>query len=347
MKIALDAMGGDHAPENIVHGAVLALRDFPHISRLYLTGDTPRIEAELKKHNCLDSRIEIIHTTQIVDMADKGIDAVRKKKDSSVSRAVDLVKEGRAQAVVSAGHTGAAVTASLIKLRTLPGIERPAIASIMPSLTKYWVLIDAGANPDAEPEHLFQNALMGAAYARCVLGRENPEVGLMSNGTEEDKGNALCKEAGTLLRGAGTGLNFRGNVEGHDLWHNPPDVVVTDGFTGNVLLKTSEALAHAIFDMVKAELVASFRTKIGGLLAKPAFKRVHAKTNADEYGGMPLLGLNGITIIAHGGASPHAIRNALRMACESIRHEVNPHIVAAAKAHHDLTSEAPHANAPA
>jgi glycerol-3-phosphate acyltransferase PlsX len=347
MKIALDAMGGDHAPENIVHGAVLALREYDCITRLYLTGDTPRVEAELKKHACNDSRIEIVHTTQVVDMADSGLDAVRKKKDSSISRAVDLVKDGKAQAIVSAGHTGAAVTASHIKLRTLPGVDRPAIASIMPSLTKYWILIDAGANPDAEPEHLFQNALMGAAYARHVLGRQNPEVGLMSNGTEEEKGNALCKEARTHFRNAPGELNFRGNVEGHDIWHNPPDVVVTDGFTGNILLKSSEALAHAIFAMVKTEIHAGLLTKIGGLLAKPAFKRVHTKTNADEYGGMPLLGLNGITIISHGGASPHAMKNAIRMACESIRHEVNPHIVAAIKLHHDSILSASDANAPA
>ena len=347
MKIALDAMGGDYAPQNIVHGAVLALRAYPHISRLFFTGDTPRVEAELKKHACNDARIEIVHTTQIVDMADSGLDAVRKKKDSSISRAVDLVKEGKAQAVVSAGHTGAAVTASLIKLRTLPGVERPAIATIMPSLGKHWVLIDAGANPDAQPSHLMQNAIMGAAYARHVLGRTNPEVGLLSNGTEEEKGNALCKETRALLRAAGEQINFRGNVEGHDIWHNPPDVVVTDGFTGNILLKSSEALAHAIFEMVKTEIRAGLRTKIGGLLAKPAFKRVHKKTNADEYGGMPLLGLNGITIISHGGASALAIQNALRMACESIRHEVNPHIVEAIKIHHDSTAASPHAHAPA
>lgn len=345
MKIALDAMGGDHAPHNIIHGAVLALRAYPHISRLFLTGDAPRVEAELKKHACNDSRIEIVHTTQIVDMADSGLDAVRKKKDSSISRAVDLVKEGKAQAVVSAGHTGAAVTASLIKLRTLPGVERPAIAAIMPSLGKHWILIDAGANPDAQAAHIVQNAIMGAAYARHVLGRQNPEVGLMSNGTEEEKGNALCKETYQLIRAAGAQINFRGNVEGHDIWHQPPDVVVTDGFTGNILLKTAEALSHAIFAMVKTEIVASFRTKIGGLLAKPAFKRVHKKTNADEYGGMPLLGLNGITIISHGGASALAIRNALRMACESIRHEANPHIVEAIKTHHDSAS--PHAHATA
>ncbi len=339
MKIALDAMGGDHAPANIIHGAVLALNEFPHISRLFLTGDTPRIEAELRKHGCNDSRIEILHTTQVVGMDDSGLDAVRKKKDSSVSRAVDLVKEGHAEAIVSAGHTGAAVTASLIKLRTLPGVERPAIASIMPSLGKHWVLIDAGANPDAEPAHIVQNAIMGAAYARRVLGRENPEIGLMSNGTEEEKGNAATKETRTLLR-AIPWLNFRGNVEGHDLFNDPPDVIVCDGFVGNILLKTCEAMAHAMFSMIKTEIHSSLRTKIGGLLAKPAFKRIHTKTNADEYGGMPLLGLNGITIISHGGASALAIKNALRMACETIRLEVNPHIIQAVKQLHDRNSSA-------
>ena len=338
MKIALDAMGGDYAPENIIHGAVLALGEYAHISKLYLTGDTPRIEAELKKRGCTDGRIEIVHTTQIVEMSDSGLDAVRKKKDSSVSRAVDLVKDGKAQAVVSAGHTGAAVTASLIKLRTLPGVERPAIASIMPSLTKHWVLIDAGANPDAEPSHLVQNAIMGAAYAECVLGRKNPEIGLMSNGTEEEKGNALTKETRALLSDVPS-INFRGNVEGHDLFHNPPDVVVCDGFVGNVLLKTCESLAHAIFAMMKRELLSGIRTKIGAALAKPAFKRVHKATNADEYGGMPLLGVNGVTIIAHGGASAYAMKNALRMACETIQHSVNPHIIDAVKRHHDTTAK--------
>lgn len=337
MKIALDAMGGDYAPENIVHGAVLALRESPHISKLYLTGDTPRVEAELKKHGCSDGRIEIVHTTQVVGMADSGLDAVRKKKDSSVSRAVDLVKDGKAQAAVSAGHTGAAVTASLIKLRTLPGVERPAIASIMPSLTKPWVLIDAGANPDAEPAHLVQNAFMGAAYAECVLGRKNPEIGLMSNGTEDDKGNAMTKETSALLRET-RALNFRGNVEGHDLFHEPPDVIVCDGFVGNVLLKTCEALAHALFAMIKRELLAGFLTKIGAALAKPAFKRVHKLANADEYGGMPLLGINGVTIIAHGGASSIAIKNALRMACETVLHEVNPHIIDSVRKRHDAQS---------
>lgn len=327
MKIALDVMGGDHAPANPIGGVKLALSELGAIEKIYLVGQEDRIRAELAAQGVSSSKLEIVHATQIVDMSDSGLDAVRKKKDSSISRAVDLVKEGKADAVVSAGHTGAAVTASLIKLRTLPHVERPAIASMMPSLTRHWVLIDAGANPDSEPFHLLQNAIMGAAYARHVLNRPNPTIGLMSNGTEEEKGNALVKETGKLLRKTAS-LNFIGNIEGHDLWHEPPDVVVTDGFTGNVLLKTAEALAHAIFTMMKRELMSATRTKIGALLAKPAFKAVHKQTNADEYGGMPLLGLNGITIIAHGGASAYAMKNALRMACETISHGVTAQIEA-------------------
>lgn len=332
MKIALDVMGGDFAPQNPIAGVKLALAALPAITKLFLVGNPEAIERELQLQGVSSPKLEIVPASQVVEMSDHGLDAVRKKKNSSISVAVDLVKDGKAEAVVSAGHTGAAVTASLIKLRTLTHIERPAIASIMPSLTRQWVLIDAGANPDSEPQHLVQNAIMGSAFARHVLGRENPCIGLMSNGTEEEKGNALCKETGKLLRQT-AGLNFIGNVEGHDVWDTPPDVVVCDGFTGNVILKNAEALAHAIFSMMKTEIKASFRTKIGGLIAKPAFKRVHTRTNPDETGGMPLLGLNGITIISHGSASPLAMKNAIRQACEAIKHQINPHIEAAATAH--------------
>ncbi len=332
MRIALDAMGGDYAPQNPIGGLKLALAELPQMERVYVVGVPEVVQKEMGAQGVSDPRIEIVAASQVVDMTDSGLDAVRRKKDSSISRAVDLIKEKKADAVVSAGHTGAAVTASLIKLRTLPGVDRPAIAAVLPSMTKYWVLIDAGANPDSEPQHLVQNAIMGSAFARHVLGRKSPQVGLMSNGTEEDKGNALCKEAGKLLRRT-EGIHFMGNVEGHDLWDTPPDVVVCDGFTGNILLKSSEGMAHAIFGMVKAEIMCSARTKLGGMLARPAFKRVHAKTNADEYGGMPLLGLNGITIIAHGGASAYAMKNALRSACETISHQVNPHIEESMRKH--------------
>ncbi|MEN3943566.1 phosphate acyltransferase PlsX [Prosthecobacter sp. SYSU 5D2] len=333
MKIALDVMGGDHAPQNPMGGVKLALESLPQLEKLFLVGVPEVIEREMQAQGIpAGPRLEIFPASQVVDMSDSGLDAVRKKKDSSISRAVDLVKEGTADAVVSAGHTGAAVTASLIKLRTLAHIERPAIASVMPSMTTPWLLIDAGANPDSLPEHLVQNALMGSAYARHVMGRSNPRVGLMSNGTEEEKGNSLCKETGKLLRTT-PGINFIGNVEGHDLWDTPPDVVVCDGFTGNIILKTSEALAHALFGMIKEEIMSTTRTKIGGMLARPAFKRIHKKTSADESGGMPLLGLNGITIIAHGGASAYAMKNAIRMACDTISHQVNPHIEAALSQH--------------
>ena len=337
MKIALDAMGGDYAPKNIIAGAVLALREYPQISKLFLAGDTARIEAELKANNFSDPRIEIVHTTQIVDMNDSGLDAVRRKKDSSISRSVELVKSGAADAVVSAGHTGAAVTASLIKLRTLPGIDRPAIASVMPTEKNRFVLIDAGANPDPKPQNLVENAIMGAAYSKHVLGYKNPAIGLMSIGTEEGKGDELTTQAFDLLKESG--LNFRGNVEGHDLFENPVEVVVCDGFTGNVVLKTSEAIAHAIFSWVKNEVLrGGVLPRIGGLLVKPALNVIKKKTSSDEVGGSQLLGVNGITIIAHGGSSPMAIKNAIRAAMESITHQVNPHIIEEIKRYNEATT---------
>ena len=318
-------MGHDEGPAKLVEGAVLALSQLPEISKLYLTGDSPRLETELKRLGCSDRRIEIVHSTQVVAMQDAAIDAVRRKKDSSVTRAVDLVKAGDADAIVSAGHTGAAVAASTIKLRTLPGIERPGIAATMPTEKNLFVLIDAGANTDPEPIHMLQNAIMGSVYSRHVLGYENPSVGLMSIGAEDEKGNDFTRESFDLLKSSH--LNFRGNVEGHDLFDNPVEVVVADGFTGNIVLKTSEAIAHAIFAWLKHEIYKNPIRKLGALLAKPAFKAIYKKTNAEEYGGMPLLGVNGVCIIAHGGSSPVAIKNAIRMAAESIRHQVNPHII--------------------
>lgn len=332
MKIALDAMGHDEGPAKLVEGAALALGEFADISKLFLTGDTPRLEAELKRIGCNDRRVEIVHCTQVVEMGDDAAFAVRRKKDSSVSRAVDLVKAGDAEAIVSAGHTGACVTAAKVKLRTLEGIERPGIAATMPTQTNLFVLIDAGANTDPTPQQMLENAVMGTVYSRHVLGYPNPSVGLMSIGTEDEKGNDFTRETFELLKASG--LNFRGNVEGHDLFEHPVEVVVADGFTGNVVLKTSEAIAHAIFAWLKHEIYKNPVRKLGALLAKPAFKTIHKKTSADEYGGMPLLGVNGVCIIAHGGSSPVAVKNAIRMAAESIRHQVNPHIVEEVKRHH-------------
>src|SRR5258708_3793069 len=200
MRIALDAMGGDFGPPNLVAGAVMALRAYPRITTLFLVGDSAKIEAELKKHSCVDGRIEIVHASQVVDMSDGAVEAVRRKKDSSVSRAVDLVKHGKADAIVSAGHTGAAVAATAIKLRMLPGVERPGIASLVPTETNVFVLIDAGANVDARPMHLVQYGIMGSVYSRHVLGYKNQTVGLMSVGEEEAKGSGLTKEVFKMLK---------------------------------------------------------------------------------------------------------------------------------------------------
>jgi glycerol-3-phosphate acyltransferase PlsX len=336
MKIALDAMGGDFGPPNLVSGAVMALQEYRHIGKLFLVGDPSRIELELKKHRCNDGRIEIVHSTQVVDMADRAVDAVRRKKDSSISRAVDLVKQGAADAIVSAGHTGASVAAATIKLRTLPGIDRPGIAALIPTETNLFVLIDAGANTNCGPENLVEYAIMGAVYSNRVLGFRKPTVGLMSIGGEDVKGTDLTKEAFKLLKLSP--VNFRGNIEGHDLFENPVEVVVCDGFVGNVILKTCEAIAHAIFTWLKHELKKNPKRVLGAVMAKGAFQAIHRKTNWEDYGGSPLLGVNGICIIAHGASTPLAIKNAVRVAAESIEHQVNPHIIDEVQRYHETTT---------
>jgi glycerol-3-phosphate acyltransferase PlsX len=336
MKIALDAMGGDFGPPNLVSGAVMALREYSRIEKLFLVGDSRQIETELKKHGCNDGRVEIVHSTQVVEMSDKPVESVRRKKDSSISRAVDLVKQDQAHAVVSAGHTGAAVAATTIKLRTLPGVERPGIATVVPTENNLFVLIDAGANVDAKPMHLLQYGIMGSVYSRHVLRFEKPSVGLMSIGGEDMKGTDFTKEVFKMLKASS--LNFRGNVEGHDLFVDPVEVVVCDGFVGNVVLKTCEATGDAIFKWLKHELSRNPRRMAGAYLAQNAFKTIRAKVNYEEYGGSPLLGVNGICIIAHGSSTPLAIKNALRVATESIEHEVNPHIVEEVARYHETTT---------
>src|SRR6202007_330092 len=261
MKIALDAMGGDFGPSYLVPGAVMALRDYRHIEKLFLVGDPAQIEAELKRHKCNDRRIAIVHSSQVVDMSDKAWSAVRRKKDSSVSRAVDLVKHGDADAIVSAGHTGAAVAASMIKLRTLAGVDRPGIAAVLPTETNVFVLIDAGANIDARPEQLLQYAFMGTVYSRHVLHYKNPTVGLVSLGDEDVKGTELTREVFKMLKPSS--LNFVGNIEGRHLFEDPGEVVVGDGFVGNVILKTCESIAVAMFQWLKHELMRTTMRKAG------------------------------------------------------------------------------------
>jgi phosphate acyltransferase len=336
MKIALDAMGGDFGPPNLVAGAVMALRAYPYINQLFLVGDAAKIEMELKKHGCNDGRIEIVHASQVVEMSDRAVEAVRRKKDSSINRAVDLVKHDKADAVVSAGHTGAAVAASAIKLRTLPGIDRPGIAAVLPTETNVFVLIDAGANIDARPEHLAQYAFMGTVYSRHVLGYKNPTVGLISLGEEDVKGNEMTKEVFKMLKRSS--LNFVGNIEGRHLFEDPVEVVVCDGFVGNVILKTCESISVAIFTWLKHELSRTPLRKLGALLARESFRTIRDKTNYEEYGGSPLLGVNGICIIAHGSSTPLAVKNALRVAAESIEQQVNPHIIEEVQRYHEATA---------
>jgi len=318
-------MGGDHAPAAMIEGAMLALEDNGiDVGKLFLVGDETTVEKELTHLSYAHSKIEIVHSEQVVEMHESAVKSVRKKKKSSISVAVDLVKSGDCQAIVSAGNTGAAVAASTIKLRNIPGVERAGIASPLPNENGPCNIVDAGANVDSKPSHLLGYAIMGSVYARHVQGKENPIVGLMSVGEEDSKGTDLTREVFGLLKESG--LNFIGNVEGHDLFETPVDVVVCDGFVGNVVLKSCEATAKAMFKWLKEDIKATPIRQMGALIAKEAFKATKERGNYETYGGSPLLGVNGICIIGHGSSSPRAVKNAIRVASEAVRHHVNPHI---------------------
>jgi glycerol-3-phosphate acyltransferase PlsX len=327
MKIALDAMGGDSAPASTVAGAWEALKKYPDVE-IILVGDQARVEQELKSIGAwpLDKRFSIKHASQVVEMNDSGTDAIRRKKDSSISRATEIVADGTADALVTAGNTAALVAAATIRLRTLPGVNRPGIAAIMPAHESFFLVIDAGAAVDSDPRNLLHYGIMGSVYSREVLKCKNPRVGLMNIGSEPNKGNELTKEAYKLL--ATAPINFIGNVEGHDLFDEGVDVVVCDGFVGNVMLKSCERLAKAIGGWLRSEMKKNPVRLAGGMLAGEAFRSVRRRTSADEYGGQPLLGVNGICIKAHGNSSPKAIRNAIRNAREAVTQKVNPSIVA-------------------
>jgi len=318
-------MGGDHAPAAMIEGAMLALEDNGiDVGKLFLVGDETTVEKELTHLSYAHSKIEIVHSEQVVEMHESAVKSVRQKKKSSISVAVDLVKSGDCQAIVSAGNTGAAVAASTIKLRNIPGVERAGIASPLPNENGPCNIVDAGANVDSKPSHLLGYAIMGSVYARHVQGKENPIVGLMSVGEEDSKGTDLTREVFGLLKESG--LNFIGNVEGHDLFETPVDVVVCDGFVGNVVLKSCEATAKAMFKWLKEDIKATPIRQMGALIAKEAFKATKERGNYETYGGSPLLGVNGICIIGHGSSSPRAVKNAIRVASEAVRHHVNPHI---------------------
>lgn len=318
-------MGGDHAPAATMEGAMQALEDFGgDLKKLYLVGDEAAIEEQLSHLSYAHGKIEVVPSTEVVGMEESAVKSVRSKKNSSISVAVDLVKQGLAEAVVSAGNTGAAVAASTIKLRNIPGVERAGIASPLPNEHGPCNIVDAGANVDAKPSHLLGYAIMGAVYARHVQGKENPVIGLMSVGEEDSKGTDFTREVFGLLKESK--LNFIGNVEGHDLFESKLDVVVCDGFVGNVILKSCEATAKVMFKWLKQDIKATPIRQMGALIAKDAFKATKERGSYETYGGSPLLGVNGICIIGHGSSSPRAVKNAIRVASEAVKHHVNPHI---------------------
>ncbi len=319
MKVALDAMGGDFAPAVTVEGAVETINESEDID-IVLVGDEPSIKRELSGKRFPLNRLHIKHASQTVGMDEPALTAVRKKKDSSIRKAVELVRSRDADAVVSAGHSGVAMAMSLLLLGASKGVERPAIATLMPTLKGPFILVDAGANVDCAAKNLLQFALMGNAYCRAMFNNPEPKVALLSIGEEDTKGNLLTKETFKLLKDSG--MRFIGNIEGKDIFSGNADVVVCDGFIGNIVLKTSEGLAEVIMKMLKREIAEVAAGRIAYLLMKPALKNFKKKTDYAEYGGAPLLGINGACIISHGRSSSKAIRNALKVASEFSRKKV-------------------------
>jgi glycerol-3-phosphate acyltransferase PlsX len=323
MKIAVDAMGGDNAPHAVVAGAVHAAKEYG--VGITLVGIEQTVRTELKKYPYAKSLpIEIRNATEVVDMLDSPSTVFRRKKDSSIRVANELVKSGEAVAVISAGHTGAAMATSLFVLGPIEGVERPAIAVFMPTIKGTSIVLDVGANVDCKPSHILQFAIMGEVYAKYLLKNPNPRVGLLSIGEEATKGNELTKEAFKLL--TETSLNFIGNVEGRDVMSGKADVVVCDGFIGNVVLKVSEAVAESIGLMLRENIGDNLVRKLGYFMMRPAFRALKRRVDYAEYGGAPLIGIDGISIISHGRSSDRAIKNAIRVASELAKSEVNKHI---------------------
>ena len=318
--IALDSMGGDHAPDAIVEGAIRALRRFRDIDIL-LTGPEAKLKELVASAADVKDRIEIVNATEVIGMDESPMMAVRTKKDSSLVVAMNAVREGRAGAVVSAGSTGAVLAGGMFKIGRIKGIERPALAPVLPGLRKNFMLIDCGANVDCQPRYLLQFGLMGSVYMKSVLDVQDPKVGLVNIGAEEEKGDKLTRETHELMKQQ-AGYNFAGNCEARDVFTGDFDVVVADGFVGNVILKHTEGLAKALFTMIKEELMSSLGTKIGALLAKPAFRKVKRRMDYNAVGGAPLLGVNGAVVKAHGSSGPEAIENAIRQARRMLEGDV-------------------------
>ena len=326
MRIVVDVMGGDHGPQVIIDGARLALESNAAITELYFAGREDEIIAAMARAGCADPRVKILHASEVITMEDKPVEGLRRKKDCSILRAVDLLKEGRADALISTGNTGGIVAASTIRLRPLAGLDRPCIATVIPAPENEFVLLDSGASVECRPRHLLDFAIMGSIYSRDILGYKSPRVGVLSNGTEPNKGTELTIETCKLCRQVN--LNFIGNVEGHDLFHNRVDVVVCDGFVGNIVLKTLESFFKGLGGWLRTEINKNPKRKIGAWLAKNAFRAIVRRLDSDGRGGAPLLGLNGTIVKAHGSARERAIMNAILMSAEAVRHHINDTIQA-------------------
>lgn len=326
MRIALDAMGGDHGPEELIDGALLAVQQAD--LQITLVGNQQVLQAHLDRQRPSlsgGSGIQIVHASEVVEMGESPVDAIRRKKDASVMVAFELVRLKQVDAAVSAGNSGATMAAAVRKLGRMEHVSRPGIASIFPTLKKPVVMMDVGANVDCRPQHLFQFAVMASAFSH-IFDIDRPRIGLLSIGEEVGKGNTLVKE--TYSRLAASSLNFVGNVEGRDVFQGNVDVIVCDGFVGNICLKLSEGLASAAMQMLKDEIMKSTAAKIGYLLARPAFRAFAKRVDYAEYGGAPLLGVNGIGIICHGKSSAEAIKNAILEAAKMVEKQVNPKIAA-------------------
>ncbi len=314
-------MGGDHGCGVVIEGVKRALAADQKIRSIFLVGKQEEIQAALAAGDLRDDRVQIVHASEVMAMDDKPTVALRKKKDSSMARTIEMVGEGRADAAISLGNTGGILALATLRLRPLPGVDRAGIATIIPAPDNEFVLLDSGANIDCKPVHLLHYAVMGHIYSRDILGYQKPRVGLLSVGTEDTKGNELTLEAFKLCKQAD--INFIGNVEGYDLFNNKVDVVVCDGFVGNVVLKTCESLAVAMISMLKRELGKNPKRVLGAYLAQNGLRAIKRRMDPEANGGAPLLGLNGIVMKAHGSARERAIMNAIRVTTETIQHQMN------------------------
>ena len=321
MRIAVDVMGGDHGCGVIIAGVKRALEEQKDISTIYLVGNRADIHAALPEGGFRDHRVKVVHATEVIEMEDKPVVALRKKKDSSIGRAAELVSEGKADALVSLGNTGGIFAAGTFKIGRIPGVDRGCIATVIPRHDSEFVLLDSGANVECKPLHLAQFAVMGSVYSREILKRKNPRIGILSIGTEDTKGNDLTLETFKLCKKLD--LNFIGNVEGHDLFKDHVDVVVCDGVVGNIVLKTIESLAVAMFSMLKRELMHTTQRKLGAYLAKGAFHAIRRRMDPEVYGGAPLLGFNGLVFKAHGSARDRAVTSAIRVTANAVQNQIN------------------------